>query len=350
MKKRHLKQMMHSDKYFEKFNCMKNLDIFLDKGILFTYSSEFLRSFPGSKTFDCRTTVFSKTKHTGIIAVIQKLKLRKVSDSCRDYVRFAEDPEDRCGDFLAGLKLTKSRMIPSPPDFISAYSGLFVKDLSLYMEKIPGESSVDTRKRFVSPGAVVVPQYTLNADIHVHSLPELEDGVELQLIMSYTGFQDCEDTKFSGQMFNCGYGVCILNIFVNDGVVNCPFGDCRDEGSCLSVVQASSFFKGKENWTSESEWSLVSVGLRPGVRWGKKEILRKGHHTESSTAVPMDSILKESSLLAGDGVQDIGKELRRHNNIMQHISSLLERGVLAAEATVGHKDVKGNGGREGKGL
>ncbi|XP_071452790.1 uncharacterized protein [Hetaerina americana] len=329
--------------YLEKFNCVKKVDVFLDRSTLFTYSSEFLSSFPGANNFDCRTTVFSKTKGTGIIAMIQKLEFRKVSETCRDYVRFAEDPTDRCGDILTGLKLAKSGKLPPPPEFISAYSGLFTSHLSINMEHIPGMSVVDSRKRFASPGAVVTPSYSLNTDIHVHAQPALEYEDELLLIMAYTGFQDCEDTKFRGQMFNCGYGVCILDIFVNDGVVNCPFGDCRDEGGCENVIQTSPIFTGKWNVTGAIELPEAGVDSQPGAKWGEKEIEKKGHHPNPSATVPLAYALQKSSL-AKDGVKDIGEELRRHNNIMQHISSLLERGVLAAEATVGHKDVKENGG------
>ncbi|XP_046387821.1 uncharacterized protein LOC124157275 [Ischnura elegans] len=221
----------------EKSSCGSTaLGLFLDRSVLLSYSTEYLTSFMGFTHFSCRHVINPLTSNTGIIAVIQAMKLRTRFDRCFDHVQLQGGPFNACGDMAFGLRRSENGTLPPPPEFISAFSGPFTVS-----------SSDSIGKEVVSPGSGVRPPLQgLQTDVHVNS--EHTSKENLQLLIAYTGFRTCENA-LSENMFNCGYGVCILNIFVNDGVVNCPFGDCTDEGGCENAMQTSPLMKGENNAT-----------------------------------------------------------------------------------------------------
>ncbi|XP_046395186.1 uncharacterized protein LOC124162639 [Ischnura elegans] len=301
----------------EKPSCVRRLDVFLDRSVLHRYSKDFLASWPGNTNFDCKTYVQSKTSNTGIIAVIQNLKFRAKSEACKDFMTFSVDPRQRCGDISFGLKRSKSGRLPPPSEFISAFSGLFTRNPSIYMEN-QGSTSIDSRKRFLSFGSWASPDYVFTTDIHIHSQPSLEYEEDLQFAIAYTGFQNCEDTNITQPMFNCGYGVCILNIYVNDGVVNCPFGDCRDEGGCENAIKTSPLITGEVNSTD----ALTSTGGAGGAAAHPQP------YPMISAGQALRRMYQSSAVGAGGGdsggLRDIGEELKKHNVILGRIATLLE--------------------------
>ncbi|XP_046404969.1 uncharacterized protein LOC124170301 [Ischnura elegans] len=227
-----------------------------------------------------------------------------------------------------GLKRSKSGRLPPPSEFISAFSGLFTRISDIYRD-YDGSTSTDSRKRFLSFGSWVSPDYVLTTDIHIHSQPSLEYEQELQFAIAYTGFQNCEDANITQPMFNCGYGVCILNIYVNDGVVNCPFGDCRDEGGCENAIKTSPLMTGKVNSTD----ALTSIGGAGGAAANPQP------YPMISIGQVMRQMYQSSAVGAGGGdsggLRDIGEELKKHNNILGRIATLLEgraEGLKGGEA------------------
>ncbi|XP_046387820.1 uncharacterized protein LOC124157274 [Ischnura elegans] len=214
------------------------LGLFLDRSVLLSYSTEYLTSSLGRSHFSCSYYMRPLTFNSGIIAVIQAMKLRTRSGKCFDRVKFEGGWwNGACGDIAFGMERSKDGTLPPPPAFISAFPGLFTILFS--------QDSI--RKGFVSPGSAVQPSYhNLTTNVFVNET--LTNEEDLHLLIAYTGFRSCENA-LSKNMFNCGYGVCILNIFVNDGVVNCPFGDCRDEGGCENAMQTSPLMKGANNAT-----------------------------------------------------------------------------------------------------
>ncbi|XP_046408278.1 uncharacterized protein LOC124172828 [Ischnura elegans] len=230
--------------------CYHHVDrrgLFLDRGLLLNYSTSFLKSaIDRLITLNCQNQMISLTTNSGIVAVVQALKTRHAPSGCLDKLEFGG--ETICGEYVFGLNRTSNATLPPPPKFISAFSGLFLGGKS---------ESNDYKTRFLSPGSWVSSRHTLESDITLSNHHEGKDD-DLKLLIAYTGYQNCENAT-SKRMFNCGFGVCILNMFVNDGVVNCPFGDCRDEGGCENAMRTSPLVNGVNNATE----GLTSNGGLP---------------------------------------------------------------------------------------
>ncbi|XP_071445656.1 uncharacterized protein [Hetaerina americana] len=244
----------------------RELSISLTRPLLVREGGRLLGNWPGSHSFNCRWEVEAKGRGLGVVAVIQKLKFRSLDEGeCLDYVKFREDnmpqPYDRiCGSMLFGIQVTRDlnfliqQPTQLPPLRPTMQSSMFSGFLSIF------RGSENPWKKFVSRGAVVDPRGELKTYVYVAN-KALKGDYSLDLVVAYSGFQECDGLRVPSTLFHCGLGLCISRQLVNDGVVNCPFGDCIDEGSCAEAKASNLTAHILGHSTSTKDVSGVPPGI-----------------------------------------------------------------------------------------
>ncbi|XP_046390387.1 uncharacterized protein LOC124158980 [Ischnura elegans] len=186
---------------------LKDTDIILsyDHAVILKYSLD-SKGLDYRPSFYCRYKVLSRESNMGIIAIVQKMKFRKLSEEmCIDYLKIKIDGLPTCGHILFGKTVDKNGNITST-----------------YENYI--------RNKYWTQGTHIQGDNTLETEMSLNNhRPQINDTLEMEV--AYTGFRRCYEGE-SSEWFDCGHNVCIKSSLVNDGIVNCPFGDCRDEGNC----------------------------------------------------------------------------------------------------------------------
>ncbi|KAG8237284.1 hypothetical protein J437_LFUL015894 [Ladona fulva] len=112
-----------------------------------------------------------------------------------------------CGSVLFGILLDQNDTFPShaPP-------------LDIMSEALDLKNDWASLSSF---GSLIDIDGEIITKVHV-AQTKLQLGEKIEL---------CRERVPEGS-FHCGYGLCISSTLVKDGVINCPFADCIDEGSC----------------------------------------------------------------------------------------------------------------------
>ncbi|XP_046389095.1 uncharacterized protein LOC124157999 isoform X2 [Ischnura elegans] len=198
--------------------------------------------YPGEwRSFSCQWRVDGKGSGLGVVAVIQRLRFRS-EGHCIDHITFRESgardsSRNICGSIVFGIPVNQDlnfmsatispTLPPTPPTTPSP------PPLNVFVLKH------NPWRAHATQGAVIDPQGELMTYVHVANRP-LNGDKRLLLTVAYTAFQVCDGSSVPSFLFHCGYGLCISWKLVNDGVVNCPFGNCIDEGNC-SLAKESEF-------------------------------------------------------------------------------------------------------------
>ncbi|KAG8228688.1 hypothetical protein J437_LFUL008677 [Ladona fulva] len=202
-----------------RYTCSKTYLILYERPLLFNYGETYYHGYHFEPTFACEMHVKTKSKNSGIIAAVQRLKIRRADpNKCLDFMKYNVDQTQRCGEIHNGMVFSGEKKFHPPNDFISLYSGPFSYGSSVSSEFVPAGN-------VVLPGNHLVTYFNINKNA-------LQFREELKIHIAYTAYKDCDENNVTKGWFNCGYGVCISERLVYDGVVNCPFGDCIDEGGC----------------------------------------------------------------------------------------------------------------------
>ncbi|XP_046404970.1 uncharacterized protein LOC124170302 [Ischnura elegans] len=205
--------------------------------LLVKESGRLLGNWTGDHNFSCRWEVEARGRGVGVVAVIQRLRLREQED-CIDHVRFQEygtsdSTEHICGSMLFGDPTNRDLNFPSPtiPPLLSTTPPTTPPSSG------PSHFMNITKWRVLaSRGAAIDPEGELKTYIYVANRA-FEGDDTLQMVVAYTSFLECDGSSVPSSLFHCGYGLCISRLLVNDGVINCPFGNCLDEGSCEQAKQ-----------------------------------------------------------------------------------------------------------------
>ncbi|XP_046404652.1 uncharacterized protein LOC124170012 [Ischnura elegans] len=244
----------------------RELPISLTRPLLVREGGRLLGNWPGAHSFSCRWEVEAKGRGLGVVAVIQRLRLR-VHEDCIDHIKFREDGTSDsnrhiCGSMLFGIPVNRDLnfaspavppLLPPTPPTTAPSTGL-----SLFMNIF--KSTHNPWRVLASRGASVDPKGELKTYMYVANRA-LKGDDTLQLVVAYTAFQDCDGSRVPSTLFHCGYGLCISRLMVNDGVVNCPFGNCIDEGSCLQARESNLTAHILGHSTSQKD----SGGVAPGI-------------------------------------------------------------------------------------
>ncbi|XP_063225012.1 uncharacterized protein LOC134532497 [Bacillus rossius redtenbacheri] len=186
--------------------------------------TRYFDTWSGQYEFECNFLV--KGDHNdGVIAVIQKLSLRKEDnesaenfDECLDFVQFRRDDG------------TKSVKYCGKMSAFSETSG----DQDVTAEARPEEP---TTMLELSQNAFYDPGGQLEVKIYIknkHLLP----FQTIDLVIAFTSYTPCY--KRVRNYSSCGTDMCVWDGFFQDGVVNCPFSNCLDEGGlCRSPPAVS---------------------------------------------------------------------------------------------------------------
>ncbi|XP_046389091.1 uncharacterized protein LOC124157998 [Ischnura elegans] len=196
---------------------------------------------PGANVFSCEWEVEGKELGLGVVAVIQRMRLRS-EGQCIDHISFRESRawdsgEHICGSMVFGIPANQDLYFLSPTT-----SPLLPPTPPTTPSPPPSNKSVlkhNPWRVHAMQGAVIDPLGELTTYVHVAKRP-LDGEEPLLLAVAYTAFEVCDGSSKSSSLFHCGYGLCISSELVNDGVVNCPFGNCIDEGNC-SLAKESEF-------------------------------------------------------------------------------------------------------------
>ncbi|XP_071446460.1 uncharacterized protein [Hetaerina americana] len=186
---------------------LKDTDIILsyDHSVILKYSLD-NKGHDFRPSFYCKYKVLARESNMGIIAIVQKMRFRQFSEEiCIDYLKLKIDGLPTCGNILFGKTVNKDGNISST-----------------YENYI--------RNKYWTQGTHIQEDHTLETEMSLNNhRPQINDTLEMEV--AYTGFRRCYEGS-SSEWFDCGHNVCIKSTLINDGIVNCPFGDCRDEGNC----------------------------------------------------------------------------------------------------------------------
>ncbi|XP_046408164.1 uncharacterized protein LOC124172737 [Ischnura elegans] len=238
---------------------------------------------------------------TGVVSVVQSMNFRSHGDNCLDYMQTIYEDEDNdmklkrkkskkkkilkkvvkaavlsrrrrdtddedgrgpriCGRVLFGLQVDENETLPPPfadplpptkPDQ-GVLSSLFWDAPNPYQSLVSDAAEVDHKGE-------------IKTRLHI-SNRMLRQNEDVNLKVVYTAYQECDGRRVPESLFHCGYGLCISRSLVNDGLVNCPFGDCADEVDCASAKEANIIAKvlHYERTDETSVWWIilwVLVGL-----------------------------------------------------------------------------------------
>lgn len=165
-----------------------------------------------SANVNCNFRLIPTTKHDGIIAVIQELSFRRNESTgeCIDYVQF-KTPKGRPSEKICGEVNAKQIMNMQPKSFDTQAKNTFINnhsgqlDVFVYISKTALQPDEDTKINII---------FTL-----FHFC--------VQVPMDY---EPCLDTR----------EICIQKDYFYDGVINCPFFGCVDEGGCSEMILTNS--------------------------------------------------------------------------------------------------------------
>ncbi|XP_065155278.1 uncharacterized protein [Atheta coriaria] len=153
----------------------------------------------------------------GIFAVVQSMNLRRdaITHECIDYIQF-KDSRGRtslrlCGDLNAQYAMD-GKFDSSDEDSDESDA----PDLFGYHDEVSFLTFDD-------------PYGLLTVYIYIDSKP-LERGEHTDFTLAFTGYKHCRNSGYKSCDFD--KSKCIYEAFFQDGVVNCPYYDCLDEGGC----------------------------------------------------------------------------------------------------------------------
>ncbi|KAG8228687.1 hypothetical protein J437_LFUL008676 [Ladona fulva] len=303
-------EVLNNYEIANKYICLRKINLFFDRPILFSYGETFLYSFPGTSKFSCDMTVTSRSKQTGVIATVQRLNFRMTNPTtCYDWIKFDRDSTLRCGNVKYGMRPLSDGSFPPPPKFVSMYSGPFLLGTS-WAESSDMVSKMDV----VHPDKNLITYFNIEARA-------LQPGEKLEMMIAYTGFKECDADNVPRGWFNCGYGVCIMEKLLYDGVVNCPFGDCIDEGSCEDAILNFQKVAGVFN-------ESTAVGTKSEMKSSRRTPPKK-YDYDDNTSCSLSSLPSCNTTL--EDVKDIKNEFEKHNVIFERVSSYIERALKKIE-------------------
>ncbi|CAH0382603.1 unnamed protein product [Bemisia tabaci] len=182
-----------------------------DKPALILSEKSYFDSWPGTRPFNCNFHVF--VHNQGLFAVIQNMYLRRnaTTKECIDYIQFKQSKQQ----FPINLQFEREQHNWGPK-----YCGRIIAT-DIMMEQPDSD---------IAPNAYIANEGSIAVKIHI-TPKQVLDNETLTLEIAFTPYSICRYDN--NAVKNCGENMCISQKYVTDGVVNCPFIDCRDEGTCV---------------------------------------------------------------------------------------------------------------------
>ncbi|XP_071439819.1 uncharacterized protein [Hetaerina americana] len=270
-----------SDRICSRFR-KREVDVFMTRPVIVESTPITLsRIFAGnSPPLTCTFEMEAKgsASRMGVVSVVQRMAFRSQGDHCVDYIqtiyhevkgiklkhkkkdkikkkvlkkvaktatgiklkRDADDDDNSgpriCGDVLFGLHVDENETMPPP--FAQPLPPTAPLGGSILSTVLSDRLNINPYQTLVSDAAEVDPKGELKTHLHL-SNRMLRIGEDINLRVVYTAYQECDGRSVPQSLFHCGYGLCISSALLNDGFVNCPFGDCIDETNCTNAKSAN---------------------------------------------------------------------------------------------------------------
>lgn len=191
-------------------------------GLIIT-GQEYFINLSGKHKFNCKFEV-KATFEAGLFAVIQKMNFRQIADSgeCLDFIQFRHSKRPPITDILS---------INFDPSFKKndGWGRKHCGKVNALREGITGSEDSGNNSQ-LAPNTFLDENGRIEVQIVIAPVkPDPDDP--LSLVLAFTSYKNC----FSGDLGAyklCGQNKCIWKEYFNDGIVNCPFPNCVDEGGC----------------------------------------------------------------------------------------------------------------------
>ncbi|KAK7602542.1 hypothetical protein V9T40_008131 [Parthenolecanium corni] len=184
-------------------------------------------SLSGKYPYKC-SFIVDANSNLGIIAVIQEMKLRRDEDTheCIDYVQF------RHSNYITVPFVDISVQHKEERPWGAKICG----KVDAKKPDISSFNIADATKEKMLPSAFVDREGKIDVRIYVANVTRSAD-TELDLKIAFTAYQPCSDVS-SPLYKKCSTPICIWHEYFNDGILNCPYTTCADEGGCQLYVEA----------------------------------------------------------------------------------------------------------------
>lgn len=212
---------LESDKVCSLYRKVGDISVGKDdhSGLIITGKEYF--NLSGKHEFSCKFEVKANFE-AGLFAVIQKMSFRKDSESgeCIDYIQFRHS---RRNVITKILPINVDISIKKKDGWGQKHCG----KVNAFQEGITDTTDSGNNTR-LAPNAFLDEDGRIEVQIVI---ARMKPDNPLYLELAFTSYKNC----FSGDLGSykvCGQNKCIWKEYFNDGIVNCPFPNCVDEGGC----------------------------------------------------------------------------------------------------------------------